>query len=359
MPKLSIRQWPLSLETGRQTILETALAKGVPYPHGCRIGECAACKSLLLSGEVKMANYDQTVLSKEERASGLILACRARPTTDVHVAWLGDEEIPGLPVSRVKAEVTNIEHLTPRIRRIHVWPERPLQFAAGQLARLKFGKLPARPYSMANRPDEEALVFDIRLVPDGQVSEHIRTELQVGERLHLEGPFGSTHLRPEETGPLVAVAGGSGLAPIKSILRTALRSSNDRKVDLFFGVRDEEDVYDETTLNLLAARHPNVRFEILLSAPSVKTGRRVGTLPDILINELPTYEDARYYLAGPPAMVEAVSTLAIKKGVRPDRIHADPFHLASEPRNGDAAPGESGGMLGSIRRLFSKQPEGV
>jgi len=166
MSKLSIRQWPLSLETGKQTILETALAKGVPYPHGCRIGECAACKSILLSGEVKMANYDKAVLSKEERGAGLILACRARPTSDVHVAWLGDEEMPGLPISRIRAEVTNIEAVTPRIRRIHVWPERPLLFAAGQFARLKFGKLPARPYSMANRPDEEALVFDIKLVPD-------------------------------------------------------------------------------------------------------------------------------------------------------------------------------------------------
>ncbi len=353
MPKLSIRQWPLSLETGKQTILESALAKGVPYPHGCRIGECAACKSLLLSGEVKMANYDATVLSQQERAAGLILACRARPTCDVHVAWLSDEEMPGLPISRMGAEVTNIEELTPRIRRIHVWPERPLLFAAGQFCRLKFGKLPARPYSMANRPDEEALVFDIKLVPDGQVSEYIRSELKVGERLLLEGPFGSTHLRPEESGPLVAIAGGSGLAPIKSILRTALLGAEERRVELFFGVRDEEDIYDETTLNLLAAHHPNVRFEVLLSAPSQETGRRVGTLPDVLARELPTYEDARYYLAGPPAMVEAVSSLAIKKGIRPDRIHSDPFFLTGEPPSQDGEPGDTG-VFGGFRRMFSK-----
>lgn len=176
----------------------------------------------------------------------------------------------------------------------------------------------------------------------------------MGERLSLEGPFGSTHLRPEESGPLVAIAGGSGLAPIKSILRTALQSAGERKVDLFFGVRDEEDVYDETTLNLLAARHPNVRLEILLSAPSEKTGRRVGTLPDVLARELPTYSDARYYLAGPPAMVEAVSTLAIKKGIRPDRIHSDPFHLSGEPPNQDDAAGDTGRVFGGFRKMFSR-----
>ena len=102
----------------------------------------------------------------------------------------------------------------------------------------------------------------------------------------MQGPFGSTHLRPEEDGPLVAIAGGSGLAPIKSILRTALQSTKDRRVDLFFGVRDEEDVYDESALTLLAARHPNVRFEVVLSSPSAKTERRVGSLAEVLADEL-------------------------------------------------------------------------
>ena len=326
MPKLSIRQWPLSLETGKQTILETALAKGVPYPHSCRIGECAACKSLLLSGEVRMANYDPAVLSEEERSTGLILACRARPTSDVHVAWLGEEEMPGLPISRIRAEVTNIEVLTPQIRRIHVWPEQPLMFAAGQFARLKFGKLPARPYSMANRPDEEALVFDIKLVPDGLVSEYIRSDLKVGERLSLEGPFGSTHLRPEGR-----TAGGNrgrigpGADQVDPAHGAAKCRNEQGRSVLWCSRRGGR--LRRQRMNLLAARHPNVRFEIVLSAPSVETGRQVGTLPDILSSELPTYSDARYYLAGPPAMVEAVSTLAIKKGVRPDRIHSDPAFI--------------------------------
>lgn len=355
MPKVSIRQWPLNLEAGRGTILEAALAEGVPYPHGCRIGDCAACKSLLLSGDVAMSDYDEAVLSKEERKAGLILACRAKPKTDVHVAWLGEQDAAGLPVSRIRAEITNIEQLTPRIRRIHAWPERPLRFAAGQFARLAFGKLPARPYSMANRPDEDALVFDMRLVPNGRISEFVRSELKVGDVLGLEGPYGSTHLKPDESGPLVAVAGGSGLAPIKSIVRTALQAAGDRRIDLYFGVRDEEDVYDEPTLAMLASEHPNLDFHVLLSAPSNGTKRRVGSLPDVLADELPTHAGARYYLAGPPGMVDAVSSIAIQKGVPPDRIHADPFHLAGEPAKGRTGPRRGGRVLGGLKRMFTRQ----
>src|SRR3546814_17229750 len=79
VPKLTIRQWPLPIETGKATILDAALDRGVPFPHGCRTGECGTCKCLLLSGDVAMKNYDSAALSASETASGFVLPCRARP----------------------------------------------------------------------------------------------------------------------------------------------------------------------------------------------------------------------------------------------------------------------------------------
>ena len=83
-----------------------------------------------------------------------------------------------------------------------------LKFAAGQFVKLRFADLPARCYSMANRPDEEALEFHIRLLPEGRVSEHVRTQLKVGDTIRIEGPFGRAHLYPEQTEPIIALAGG-------------------------------------------------------------------------------------------------------------------------------------------------------
>lgn len=330
MPKITIRQWPLALDANGGTILETALSAGVPFPHGCRTGECGSCKSTLIAGQVDLGPYDDAVLSAEERAAGLILACAARPKTDAHVAWLGEEATVNLPVQRLRAQITNIERLTEHITRIYAWPEYRLNFAAGQFAKLRFADLPARCYSMANRPDEEALEFHIRLLPDGQVSEHVRSRLKVGDTVRVEGPFGRAHLYPEQMEPIIALAGGSGLAPVKSIVRTALHAGMDCDIHLYFGVRDEEDIYDEAELVALAEQHPNLQFHILLSAAAKGTMRRKGTLPDVLHTDFSMCDNARLYVAGPPPMVESVVAAAHERGFAPDRIHADPFHHAGE-----------------------------
>jgi len=330
VPKITIRQWPLALESDRRTILETALAAGVPYPHGCRTGECGSCKSTLVSGLVDMGPYDPAVLCDDERAAGLVLACAARPKGDVHVAWLGEEATVNLPVQRLRGQVTNIEQVTPHIARIYVWPEYRLKFAAGQFAKLRFGDLPARCYSMANRPDEEALEFHIRLLPGGKVSEHIRTELKVGDTIRIEGPFGRAYLHPQQTEPIVALGGGSGLAPVKSIVRTALHAKMDCDIHLFFGVRDEENIYCEAELVGLAAQHPNLRLHILVSNTAPGSPRRRGNLSDVLHTDVPAGSNARLYVAGPPGMVDSVVAAAHECGFTPDRIHADPFHHSGE-----------------------------
>lgn len=353
MPKLTIRQWPLPIDAGKSTILDAALANGVPFPHGCRTGECGACKSLLLSGNVSMKNYDREVLSAQEEAAGFVLACRAKPRSDVHVSWLGGTVSVVLPVRCVTARVTNIEQVSPIIKRLFLWPEEPLKFAAGQFARLKFADLPARAYSMANTPGEEALEFHMRLIPGGRVSDHIATQLKVGDKVQIEGPYGSAHLHPGDDSPLVLVAGSSGLAPAKSIVRTALRSQPDRKVHLYFGVRDEAYVYDEGELKLLVSRYENFRLETVLSEPQETTQRRTGNLAEVISSDLENHRGARFYMAGPPEMVNAVSRTVADFGIGQDRIHADPFHVSGNDEAAEESRGRFTKLLGGMRGLLT------
>lgn len=357
MPKLTIRQWPLPIETGKATILDAALDCGVPFPHGCRTGECGACKCLLLSGDVAMKNYDSAALSASEKAAGFVLACRAKPSGDVHVAWLGETVSIDLPVGRLAAQVTNMEQVSPLIRRLYLWPEEPLRFAAGQFARLKFAGLPARAYSMASMPGEEVLEFHVRLIPGGRVSAHIQDHLKVGDTVQIEGPYGSAHLRSGDDSPLVLIAGSSGLAPVKSIARTALRSQPDRRVHLYFGVRNEAHVYDERELKVLAARHSNLRVDTVLSDPAGHTERRSGNLAEVLMQDLSAHRDAQFYVAGPPEMVSSVSQAVAASGIGREQIHADPFHVSGQEVDENAAaqaqPRAVNRLLDGLRRLLA------
>lgn len=330
-PQIRIRQWPTPVSAGRASILDAALAAGVPFPHGCRSGECGQCKCRVLAGAVEYEKgYAAAALSAEERAAGLILACRSRVRGDVELAWLSEVVFP---VRRARARVTALERVAHDVSRLRLALDgEPLAFAAGQYARLRFGGGPARPYSMANVPGAAELEFHIRHLPGGAASSYVAERLAPGDKVRLEGPFGTSHLREAHAGPLLAVAGGTGLAPVLAIVRTALARDPARAVRLYWGVRDERDVYAEAELRTLAERYPGLRVEIVLSAPSGPGTRRVGYVHQALAADVDDFRDAKLYVCGPPPMVQAVGELARTRGLAADDLHSDPFPPAPPVR---------------------------
>jgi naphthalene 1,2-dioxygenase ferredoxin reductase component len=330
---ISIRQHggPIGVEPG-QTILEAALAQGVPYPHGCRSGNCGACKSALEAGEVDLAPYSNYALTDEERAQGLILACRATPWSDAAVAWLETDEVAVHPLRQLACRVTALDDLTHDIRRVRleIISGGPFDFSAGQYAALGVSGLAPRDFSMANRPDDPVLEFHVRHMSGGAASRYIVRSLRLGETVRVEGPFGSSWLREHHTGPILAIAGASGLAPIKSIVETALRRGARQPIDLYFGVREERDLYLEAHFEALAAGHPNLRFVRVLSEPSGPTTRRTGFVHEAVAADLRDLDGAKAYLAGPPVMVERASAWLQSAGVRRQDIHADAFYTEAE-----------------------------
>jgi CDP-4-dehydro-6-deoxyglucose reductase/ferredoxin-NAD(P)+ reductase (naphthalene dioxygenase ferredoxin-specific) len=330
---LAIRQHraAIAVETG-QTILEAALAHDIAYPHGCQSGNCGACKSRLHAGEVAMSPYSEYALSEAEKAGGLILACRAVPWSDVEVAWLEQDELVLHPSRLLECRVIAIEPATHDIARLRLAIEAggPFDFSAGQYARVSFAGQPPRDYSMANRPEEAVLEFHIRAMPGGGASRYVAERLAVGEAVRVEGPFGTSYLRERHSGPILAIAGGSGLAPIKSILETALSRGMRQPIHLYFGVRDERDLYLETHFAVLARAHANFRFVPVLSEPRGATVRRTGFVHEAVAADFADFDGCKAYLAGPPAMVEAASALLRARGMRREDIHADAFYSEAE-----------------------------
>jgi naphthalene 1,2-dioxygenase ferredoxin reductase component len=322
---------PVSVEIG-QTILEAALAAGVPYPHGCRSGNCGACKSRLESGEVEMTPYSEFALSAAERQDGLILACRAVPWSDVEIAWLDADEVIVHPLRYLTCRVVALDDATHDIKRLRLAIEAggPFSFSAGQYAALTFAGQAPRDYSMANRPDEPELEFHIRRSASGGASTYVAERLRIGDQVKVEGPFGSSFLREKHTGPILAIAGGSGLAPIKSIVESALAAGMAQPIDLYFGVRTERDLYLEEHFRELEARHGNFRFIPVLSAPEGVTARRTGFVHEAACADHADLDGAKAYLAGPPVMVEAATAALLARGMRRQDIHADAFYTEAE-----------------------------
>jgi CDP-4-dehydro-6-deoxyglucose reductase len=317
------------------TFLDAALAAGIAYPHSCRSGRCGACKSKLIAGRVALGPHTLFALTHKEKADGFILACRAVPDGDATVAWLGDEETVGdFPVVAQEAVVTALVSLTHDIRgvRLRLADRDAFNFLPGQYIRFTIDGAPPRDYSIASRPDEAEIDLEVRGVPHGQTSSRIHYGLSVGDRVRVEGPFGSAFLRPAHDGPIFAVAGGSGLAPIRSIVESALRDAPDRAVRLYFGARAERDVYHAERIAELTARHPNFAWLPVLSGNDV-SGWRHGRVSDALADDRPDVAGAKAYVAGPPAMVEAVAAALKSLGLAAADIHADVFFT---PNTNDA-----------------------
>jgi ferredoxin-NAD(P)+ reductase (naphthalene dioxygenase ferredoxin-specific) len=311
------------------TILQAALGAGVPYPYGCQAGRCGACKSRLISGEVDLLPHTPFSLTAKDKEAGFILACRARPRADCVVAWLGSDRAEH-PLREETARVLRIERAAADISVISMRLEAsaPLEFSAGQYSELRFPGCPPRNYSMANQPGSEVLEFHVRHVPNGATSGYVARELQVGERVVLRGPMGTAHLRARHTGPIVAIAGGSGLAPILSILGSAATLNLKQPIRLYFSARSESDLYREEQISALVEQRPNITYRpILRQHPG---DRNYGALRNVLREELHELQDWMAYLAGSPLLVDSASEILLARGLRSEHCHADAFFTTAE-----------------------------
>lgn len=327
-----IRQYaePLIVEDG-ETVLEAALDKGLDYPFGCQSGACGACKSVVLSGEIELGEYQPFVLTDDERAQNLTLACQTYPKSDLEIAYQDPDEPAEHPVTELACQVESVETATHDIKIVRLsLPGGAIQFTPGQFMELTFDGLPSRDYSIASQPDDGFLEFHIRLVPGGAVSPFVIENLKAGDTVTARGPLGVSYLRVRHRGPILALAGGSGLAPVMSIVERAIALEMPQPINLYFGVRDQRDLYLEEHFAGLSAAHDNFTFIPVLSDPSGATEHRTGFVHDAIKADFGTLDGNKVYIAGPPIMVDACTREAIALGVRQDDFHADPFTTEAE-----------------------------
>lgn len=330
-----------------ETLLDALLRHGVGFAYSCQTGNCGTCKCEYVTGEILELEYSEHALSASERERGTILACRSQVWSDVQIRRLSAEEFVMHPSRVMQCRVVELIFATHDVLRLRLAIESggPYTFSAGQFAKLQFAFAPGTPrdYSMANRPDEPVLEFHIRCIAGG-VSGHLTSRLRHGDLVRVSGPFGASYLREQHPGPIIAIAGGTGLAPIRSIVATALDKALGRPLHVYFGVRSERDVYAEAELRAWQALHENLEVHVVLSDEvvvnaagqgeglrSVARLRRYGLVTDAVRADFPHFQGFQAYLAGPPAMVDAATELLSAGGVAARDIHADAFYSAVDP----------------------------
>lgn len=313
----------LNVDSG-SNLLDVLRANQLPISYSCMSGRCGTCRCRVLSGQVR--NSGPEAGRPRAGKDDYVLACQAVLTDNCVIELPEVDEVVVHPARIVKGTVTAIKEATHDIRRIRVKLAKPFAFSAGQYATLQFTPEHIRPYSMAGLCDDAEMEFQIRRVSDGRVTAFVFDDLQVGAAIRVSGPLGTAYLRKKHTGPMLCVGGGTGLAPVLSIVRGALQSGMQNPIHLYFGVRSAQDVYDADRLKALAAAHPNVKVHIVVATGAAGSGQRSGLVTDAIEKDLGTLTGWRAYLCGAPVMVDALSLLVTRMGVEPSHVHADAFY---------------------------------
>jgi len=325
-----------------QTILRGAAEQGVMLMHGCKEGQCAACKSFILDGEdIDHDKYSTFALPDYELEEGYTLLCRAHAYEDLTIELLNyDEEMirSGLPITDGVVEVVSNEEVTHDMRHLVLKLVEPdwIKFFPGQYMDIRVPDTDeVRSFSMANTTsrDEGLLEFVIKVYPDGVFSKFLAEKLAVGDRLDITGPFGVFTLREGEN-DLVFVGGGAGMAPILSLLRSMAERGLQRKATFFYGARTSKDLCFEAELRELQEKLPDFRYIPALSEPGDDDGwdGETGLITDVVKRLASDLKGAHAYVCGPPPMVEAALPLLTQLGVEEKRVYYDKFTTTGEPQ---------------------------
>jgi CDP-4-dehydro-6-deoxyglucose reductase len=313
-------------------VLDAALAAGLNLPHSCKSGHCASCRARLISGEIHYPNGRTAGLTEEEARQGYVLLCQARARSDLVVearviANVGDVEIKTLP-----CRVAKLTRLAPDVMQVllRLPAVEPLTFKAGQYLDVLLDGGRRRSFSIASPPHDSRLVeLHVRRVPGGGFTEAVFEQLREGSLLKIEGPIGQFIYREAEA-PALMIAGGTGFAPIKAMLRQVLERGPARDIHFYWGARQAVDLYEEALVLEWARQFPRLRFTAVLSdATTVDvTHRRLGWVHEAVIADHPSMSSFDVYAAGPPAMIEAIRATFPIRGVSEDRLHFDSFDYA-------------------------------
>jgi NAD(P)H-flavin reductase/ferredoxin len=314
-----------------EPILSAALSRGYFLRYGCKHGGCGTCKVLVTDGDLEDSG-SSFALTRADRSAGWALACSSRPLSDcvIDISAMGlteEEFLAGDQVETFETIIESIADLTPTIRGVTLRLVNPprMRFSAGQFVNVEVpGTDNVRAFSMANAPSANSEIeLIVRLFPGGQFSEYLK-HAEKGKLVRVSGPVGSLRMRLSYRKVLM-VAGGSGMAPLLSMLTELAQKKDRRPVTVIFGARTREELYHVDRLKALCDLSAQAEFVPVVEEAGHAWSGETGRVTDAIARRMGNLRGYDAYLCGPPPMVDAVRELVVQLGVREANVYFDAF----------------------------------
>lgn len=324
--KITVNKNNVVTITGDDTALNALTNNKIFLPSSCGgKATCGTCKFRLIGDVEPPKSTELPFLNKEEIAEGVRLSCQTKVTSDIEC------EVPASALNSKKydAKVIEIEDLTHDIKRIKFEMQDDFNFKPGQYLQIQVpGIETVRAYSIASDiKDLKHPEVIIRLVPGGVATKFVHKAMIVGDKIQITGPFGDFFLQEKSTRPMIMIAGGSGMAPIRSIIFRMMDLNFPRKGTYFFGARTKKDLYYTDYFLDVAKMYPNFKYIPALSAPLPEDNweLEVGLITDVVRKHTEDLSGHEAYLCGSPGMIDACIKVLKEKGMPEEYIYFDKF----------------------------------
>lgn len=319
-----------------ESVLSAALRQALMLPYSCKNGTCGSCRGRLVEGRVDYPFHPPLALEEKEQAVGDVLLCQASPRTDLVIEAREIEAIRDIPVLTLPARVVDKALLADNVVKLvlRLPKAQRLQFLAGQYIDILVRGGKRRAFSIASPPSrEDEIELHIRHVEGGDFTGWVFDELKLKDILRIEGPLGTFFVRhDDEKRPMILMGGGTGIAPLKSMIEDLLAHGDTRPIHLFWGARTPGELYLEPLIHEWVDAHTHIEYTPAISEPGdlrVQSGF-AGYVHEAVLDAYQTLAHHDVYMSGPPAMIDAARHAFADKGVREDRLYYDSFEFGSD-----------------------------
>ncbi|AWY01064.1 oxidoreductase [Marinomonas primoryensis] len=306
----------------KKTILYSALKAKVVLPYSCSNGQCGVCITTLLRGEITEIQ-EQIGLTSEDKLDKRILTCCCAPKSTIHIDAEDLSALHGIEVKTLPARVSNVTYLSDNIGevKLRLPPTANFRFIEGQYLDVIWNSI-RRSYSIASISSEKEITLLIKRFENGQMSDYWFNKIQSNDLLRIEGPKGTFFLR-DAAKPLVFLATGTGIAPIKSILNSLEQDADYQQahpITVYWGNRFTEEFVWQAPFSKL-----KVDFYNVLSRPVDDWSGETGYVQDIALARQQKMGDSVVYACGSNAMIKSAKQRFLASGLPENRFYSDAF----------------------------------
>lgn len=321
-----------------ESILAAGLRQGIVIPHNCRNGFCGSCMGMLLSGNVEYQEEKRPRgLSEEKEKEGYILCCQASTKGDIELEVETIDAVANIEIKTLPCKVNRLEKMADDVMLLELKlpPNEKFEFIAGQYLDFLLRDGRRRSFSMANSPSMKGAVeLHIREVPGGYFTGQVFNEMKEKDLLRIQGPFGTFILRDDSLRPIIMIAGGTGFAPLKSMLETVKEEGCDRAIHIYWGARAATDLYFDLPLQRWLKELSCLSYTPVLSEPLSTDNWEgaTGWVHEKVMQDFPDMQAVDVYASGPPPMINAIRESFPKIGLQPGHLYFDSFEYANDGR---------------------------